>query len=77
MLRLKTNIIIQLITGLIVMSSCTEIIQIDINNSEPQIVVEANIAQGEPATVILTQSVNFYTTDEYPPIQDASVDIHQ
>ncbi|MEA4935954.1 MAG: DUF4249 domain-containing protein [Paludibacter sp.] len=73
MLRIKKNIIIQLITCLIIMSSCTEIIQIDINNSEPQMVVEANIAQGEPATVILTQSVNFYTTDEYPPVQDASV----
>lgn len=55
------------------MGSCTEIIQIDINNSDPQMVVEANIGDGETARVILTQSVNFYTTDEYPPIQDATV----
>lgn len=74
MLINKMNIsTIMLIMSLMLMGSCTEIIQIDINNSQPQVVVEANIGLGETARVILTQSVNFYTTDEYPPIQDATV----
>lgn len=62
-----------LIMSLMLIGSCTEIIQIDINNSQPQVVVEANIGLGETARVTLTQSVNFYTTDEYPPIKDATV----
>lgn len=62
-----------LIMSFMLITACTEIIQIDINNSEPQVVVEASIGHGETAMVILTQSVDFYTTNEYPPIQDATV----
>lgn len=54
-------------------TSCTEIINLDINNSDPQIVVEASIGQGEHARVILTESVNLYTQDEFPGISDAIV----
>lgn len=64
-----------LIISLVVLSSCTEIIQIDINKSEPQIVVEANIAIREKAKVILTNSVNLYTLDEYPSIENATITI--
>lgn len=62
-----------LIMTMIFLSSCTEIIQIDINGSAPQIVVEATIGHDETARVILTKSVNLYMMDENPPIQNATV----
>ena len=61
-----------LIAGMI-SASCSEIIEININDSDPQLVVEGSIGQGEYAKVILTYSVNLYYTGEIPPVDNATV----
>ena len=74
MIRNKLNINLYILLIFIVGStSCTEIIRMDINDSDPQIVVEASIGQGEYARVVLTESVNLYSQDEFPGITGAIV----
>lgn len=54
--------------------SCTEIIDIDINVSDPQIVVEASIGLNEHASVWLSKSINLTdTTYDFPKIRDAKI----
>jgi len=55
--------------------ACSEIIIININDSDPQMMVEASIGEGEYARVLLTRSVNLYHTGEFPPVSDAAVTI--
>ena len=57
----------------IISASCSEIIEININDSHPQLVVEASIGRGEPAVVVLTRSVNLYHTGTFPPVSGALI----
>jgi len=59
---------------LFLFSSCEKVINIDLNNSDPRLVVEANItSQAGPFTVKLTRSGNFYDSNIFPPVTDATV----
>jgi len=69
----KINLIIAIST--IALYSCTEMIDIDLNSSDPQIVVEANLKASENATVKLTKSVNFDEDNIFPSVQNAIVTI--
>ncbi|MDD3079410.1 MAG: DUF4249 domain-containing protein [Paludibacter sp.] len=53
--------------------SCTEIIHLDINSSDPQLVVEAQIGEGEPAVINLTKSVNLDDEDDFPIVSGAII----
>lgn len=55
------------------MSSCTEVINIDLNEAEPQIVVEAHIPESGVAQVKLTWSVAFDAENIFPPVTGAKV----
>ncbi len=69
----KTLIII---LTLLLLASCTQIIEIDLNSSNPQIVVEGNISTNNDAcSVKLTKSINFDKENEFPFIENASVEI--
>lgn len=57
------------------LSSCTEIIDIDINSSEPEVVVEATVPLNEPAKVILTKSIDLNVTNAFSNVQNAVVTI--
>jgi hypothetical protein len=57
------------------LNACTEIIEIDINSSAPQLVIEANIGSGEYAEVKLTESINLNDENTFPVVEDAIVQL--
>ena len=55
-------------------ASCTKEIDIDLNSSSPQIVIEGNISdEPGPYTVKLSKTVNFSDANIHPPVTGASV----
>jgi hypothetical protein len=59
--------------GIFTFSSCTEIITLDLNSSDPQIVVEASVPTSERAVVKLTKSINFDHDNIFPPVENAII----
>lgn len=55
--------------------SCTEVIDIDINASNPQLVVEGGIGLNEPARIVLTRSISLDQNIEIPFEENADVEI--
>jgi Domain of unknown function (DUF4249) len=56
------------------LSSCTEVIDLDLNELDPQMVVEGYINdQPGPYYVKVTTTVNFDDSNNYPPVSDAQV----
>src|SRR5579859_674649 len=59
-----------LLTGL----ACKKVIQVDLNNAAPQIVIEGEITNHPgPYQVKITKTVNFSATNVYPPVTGATV----
>ncbi|MCB0760921.1 MAG: DUF4249 domain-containing protein [Flavobacteriales bacterium] len=54
---------------------CTEELDLDLNSSDPQVVVEANISSSEGTQVLLTSSVNFDDDNDFPVVTLADVTI--
>ena len=73
---MKKNILFILVT--LLLSSCEEVIEIDLQNSEPKLVIEATINVLEDATstavVKLSQTAPFFE-NYIPPVTDALVSI--
>jgi hypothetical protein len=70
------NLILPLIPFMLpmLMTSCTEEIDIDLNASQSQIVIEGNITtNAEPARIRITRSVNFNEENVFPAVSGASV----
>jgi hypothetical protein len=64
------------IMSMIALSACTKVIDIDLNSSNQQIVVEAKIADdASPCTVKLTKTINFSDPNAFPAVQGAVVKI--
>ena len=60
----------------IVLSSCTKVINIDLNSASPQTVIVGNVSdQPGPCVVTLSQTVNFSQPNVFPPITGALVTI--
>lgn len=57
----------------VVFGSCTEVVHVDLNASDPQVVVEAHVAESGKAEVRLHWSVNFEADNVFPPVEGASV----
>jgi uncharacterized protein DUF4249 len=56
--------------------SCKKVIQVNLNNAAPQIVIEGNITDvSDTYQVQITQSVNFSANNTFPPVTGASVQI--
>lgn len=54
--------------------SCTKEIDIDLNSSSPQIVIEGSISDAPgPYTVKISKTVNFSDSNTYPPVSGALV----
>lgn len=70
------NKIIVALFSILLLSNCTQVIDIDLNNSDPKIIVEGSITN-EAGTyfVKLSKSVNFDQSNSYPPISNAVVTI--
>jgi hypothetical protein len=66
-----------IIASLVLFTSCTKVIDIDLNSSDPQIVVEAKISDDatEKAEVRLNQSINFDQSNSFPVVKNAFVTI--
>jgi Domain of unknown function (DUF4249) len=74
-LNIMKNILV--IALVIVFASCEKIIQVDLNSSDPQIIVEAVMSDtiSEKAEVRLSRSVNFSETNTFPAVANAAVTI--
>lgn len=65
-----------LFASLLILTSCEKVVYIDLNTSNPLPVVEANITNhAGPYTVKLSRSVNYYDSNTFPAITDATVTI--
>lgn len=53
--------------------SCQEVIEIDLNSSNPVVVIDGEISVGQPAQVNLTYTSDYFTTEEQAHIQDAEL----
>lgn len=70
---MKNIISLSVITAVFVLS-CTKEIKIDLNSSDPQIVIEGSVpANGEKAKISITKSVNFDESNIFPKVQNAIV----
>ena len=55
-------------------TSCTKVINLDLNSANPNIVVDAEVTdQPGPYSVNLTKTINFSDNNVFPPIDGASV----
>ena len=56
--------------------ACKKVIQVDLNNAAPQIVIEGNVTNGPgPYQVLISRSVAFSATNTFPPVSGAAVSI--
>src|SRR5215217_5968895 len=59
---------------LISAASCQKVINVDLNSSDPQYVIEGNVTdKPEPQTISITRSANFSNTNEFPAVSGAFV----
>jgi hypothetical protein len=57
-------------------AGCKKVIQVDLNNAAPQLVIEGNISDGPgPYKVSISRTVNFSADNAYPPVSGATVTI--
>lgn len=62
------------VIGFLTASSCTKVVQIDLNKSNPKYVVEAEITNTDSfQTVHITRTVNFSDLNSYPAVTNAIV----
>src|ERR1700710_444135 len=56
--------------------ACKKVINVDLNNAAPQLVIEGEITDGPgPAQVRLSRSVTFSSSNVYPTVTGATVSI--
>ena len=71
--------IVQHIAGyflaLMILSSCTEEIDIDLNSSDPQFVIEGSVSTTGKSVIKITKSVNFDESNDFPRVRNAFVEI--
>ena len=66
--------LILLIASFLTMASCEKVIQLNLNDSVPRVVIQGNVYdQPGPYTVKISKSVNFDQTSDYPPVTGAKV----
>src|ERR1700744_3955404 len=56
--------------------ACKKVIQVDLNNAAPQIVIVGNISDAPgPYRVQISSTVNFSASNTFPPVSGATVSI--
>ncbi|WP_026461400.1 DUF4249 domain-containing protein [Adhaeribacter aquaticus] len=59
---------------LLVATACEKVLDIDLKEADPRIIIEANISDGPgPYSVLLSQSISFNQTNTFPTIDNAQV----
>jgi hypothetical protein len=70
-----SNLII-ILAAFLTITGCKKVIQVDLNNAAPQLVIEGNISDGPgPYKVMVSRTVNFSADNTYPPVSGATVRI--
>jgi len=69
---MRINIYLSILI-LLLLSSCRENIVLDLNSSNPQIVVEGSVAIDRPAVISITKSINFNNDNSFPTVSNATV----
>ncbi len=66
-----------MLVSVVFFTSCTKVIEVDLNSSAPQLVVEAKISDDavDKTEVRLNQSVNFDQSNTFPPVKNAFITI--
>lgn len=73
---MKHYILITVISLVIIITSCEEVIQVDLNSSDPKIVIEGVVTdQPGPYFVKITQTTDYYNPGTIPTISGAEVRI--
>ncbi|WP_448697567.1 DUF4249 domain-containing protein [Mucilaginibacter sp. AW1-3] len=58
------------------LASCTKVIQLDLGNDTGRMVIEAKVTNAPgPQTIKLSRNVSFSTTNTYPPVSGATVNV--
>ena len=61
---------------LLALTSCEKVLDIDLNDAEPRIIIEANLSdQPGPHTVLISRSVGFNDPNTFPMVRGAQVTI--
>ena len=56
--------------------SCEQVIQVDLNSSNPAIVIEANISSSPRETLVsITESTDFYNPNTYNAVSGADISV--
>lgn len=65
------------ISTVLLFTSCTKEIELDLNSSEPQTVIEGSIGTtGDSALIIITKSINFDESNNFPWVENAIVTVN-
>jgi hypothetical protein len=65
-----------IIISVFIVASCTKVIDVDLNEADPIIVIEANYsAEDSTVRVLVTQTANYFSNDPQPTINNATVTI--
>lgn len=71
---MKKQLLISALASLATASSCTKVVNIDLNKSNPQYVIEAAVSNLDTVQrVHITRSVNFSEKNEFPAVTNATV----
>jgi hypothetical protein len=61
---------------IILFSSCQKVVELKLNNAAPQIVIQGEVTDSKgPYTIMINQSVDFYSNNVFPAISGAIVKI--
>ena len=59
---------------LLLTASCTKVVDLDLQDAEPRLMIEANLADnGQPCTVQLTRTASYQETNTFPPVIGAVI----
>ncbi len=74
MKSLLNKLIVPVLTVTIFLTSCTKVIDINLNDAAPQIVIEGNISNGAgPYQVQISRTINFSDANIFPKVSGALV----
>lgn len=72
--KIKISGLFGIIASALTICSCEDVIELDLKNSEPKLVVESFITDSDqPLTVKLSKSTGFYSQSELPTVSGALV----
>jgi len=68
--------IIFIIASIFILSSCEEVIEVELDNAEPQIVIEANVSDNPSNNLVkITKSTDFYNPSKYKSVSSAEITV--